>query len=79
MAGLTNEGFEIKRLADLKADDDALAVELFQDLVSPGDIVDTSASSTIGRLIGLHIPSLADLWEVAQQVYLAFDLSLIHI
>ena len=73
MAGLTNEGFEIKRLADLKADDDALAVELFQDLVSPGDIVDTSASSTIGRLIGLHIPSLADLWEVAQQVYLAFD------
>lgn len=73
MAGLTNEGFEIKRLADLKADDDALAVQLFQDLVSPGDIVDTSASSTIGRLIGLHIPSLADLWEVAQQVYLAFD------
>lgn len=73
MAGLSNTGFEIKRLADLKADDDALAVQLFQDLVSPGDLVDTSASSTIGRLIGLHIPSLADLWEVAQQVYLAFD------
>lgn len=73
MAGLSDSGFEIKRLADLKADDDALAVQLFQDLVSPGDIVDTSASSTIGRLIGLHIPSLADLWEVAQQVYLAFD------
>ena len=73
MAGLSNSGFEIKRLADLKADDDALAIQLFQDLVSPGDIVDTSASSAIGRLIGLHIPSLADLWEVAQQVYLAFD------
>lgn len=73
MAGLSNSGFEIKRLADLKADDDALAVQLFQDQVAPGDIVDTSASSTIGRLIGLHIPSLADLWEVAQQVYLAFD------
>lgn len=73
MAGLSDSGFEIKRLADLKADDDALAVQLFQDLVQPGDIVDTSASSAIGRLIGLHIPSLADLWEVAQQVYLAFD------
>lgn len=73
MAGLSDSGFEIKRLADLKADDDTLAVQLFQDLVQPGDIVDTSASSAIGRLIGLHIPSLADLWEVAQQVYLAFD------
>lgn len=73
MAGLSDSGFEIKRLADLKANDDALAVQLFQDLVRPGDIVDTSASSAIGRLIGLHIPSLADLWEVAQQVYLAFD------
>lgn len=73
MAGLSDSGFEIKRLADIKADEDTLAVQLFQDLVSPGDIVDTSASSAIGRLIGLHIPSLADLWEVAQQVYLAFD------
>lgn len=73
MAGLSDSGFEIKRLADLKADDDALAIQLFQDLVQPNDIVDTSASSAIGRLIGLHIPSLADLWEVAQQVYLAFD------
>ena len=71
--GLSDEGFTIKRLADLKADDDALADELFLPLVAPGDIVDKSASSTIGRLIGLHIPSLADLWEVAQQVYLAFD------
>lgn len=71
--GLSDEGFTIKRLADLKADDDALADELFLPLVAPGDIVDKSASSTIGRFIGLHIPSLADLWEVAQQVYLAFD------
>lgn len=71
--GLSDEGFTIKRLADLKADDDALVDELFLPLVAPGDIVDKSASSTIGRLIGLHIPSLADLWEVAQQVYLAFD------
>jgi uncharacterized phage protein gp47/JayE len=71
--GLSPEGFTIKRLADLKADDDALADELFLPLVSPGDIVDKSASSTIGRLIGLHIDPLSDLWEIAQQVYLAFD------
>lgn len=73
MAGLSDTGFEIKRLADLKAEDEALAVQLFQDLVSPGDIVGTTPDTAIGRLIGLHIPSLADLWEVAQQVYLAFD------
>lgn len=73
MAGLSNQGFEIKRLADLKAEDEALAVQLFQDLVAPGDIVGTTPDTAIGRLIGLHIPSLADLWEVAQQVYLAFD------
>lgn len=73
MAGLSNQGFEIKRLADLKAEDEALAVQLFQDLVEPGDVVGTTPDTAIGRLIGLHIPSLADLWEVAQQVYLAFD------
>lgn len=73
MAGLSDTGFEIKRLADLKAEDEALAVQLFQDLVSPGDIVGTTPDTAIGRLIGLHIPSLADLWEVAQQIYLAFD------
>lgn len=73
MAGLSDTGFEIKRLADLKAEDEALAVQLFQDLVAPGDIVNVSPDGAIGRLIGLHIPSLADLWEVAQQVYLAFD------
>ncbi len=73
MAGLSDTGFEIKRLADLKAEDEALAVQLFQDLVAPGDVVNVSPDGAIGRLIGLHIPSLADLWEVAQQVYLAFD------
>lgn len=73
MAGVTDSGFVIKRLAEILSDDRALAVQLFQDLVQPGDIVDTSDSSALGRLIALASPSEADLWEAAQEVYAAFD------
>ena len=73
MAGLTDAGFIIKRLADILADDRALAVQLFQDLVVPGDTVDVSDSSALGRLTSLAAPSEADLWEAAQEVYAAFD------
>lgn len=73
MAGVTDAGFVIKRLADILADDRALAVQLFQDLIQPGDQVDTSDSSALGRLISLAAPSEADLWEAAQEVYAAFD------
>lgn len=73
MAGLTDAGFVIKRLADILADDRAWAVQLFQDLIQPGDQVDTSDSSALGRLISLAAPSEADLWEAAQEVYAAFD------
>lgn len=73
MAGLTDSGFVIKRLAEILADDRALAVQLFQDLVSPGQNVDTSDSSALSRLISLAAPSEADLWEAAQEVYAAFD------
>lgn len=73
MAGVTDAGFVIKRLAEILADDRALAVQLFQDLVQPQDIVDTSDSSALGRLISLASPSEADLWEAAQEVYAAFD------
>lgn len=73
MAGISDAGFIIKRLADILADDRALAVQLFQDLVVPGDTVDVSDSSALGRLISLAAPSEADLWEAAQEVYAAFD------
>lgn len=73
MAGLTDAGFVIKRLTEILADDRALAVQLFQDLVQPQDIVDVSDSSALGRLISLAAPSEADLWEAAQEVYAAFD------
>lgn len=71
--GLTDRGFVIKRLADLQADQVALAIQLFQDRVAVGDTVDTSSSAALGRLIALSLPAQADLWEVAQQVDSAFN------
>lgn len=73
MAGMTEKGFTTKRQHEIISDGKSKAVEIFQDLVPPGDVVDTSDSSTIGRFIGLNSVPLADLWEAAQQVYLAFD------
>jgi uncharacterized phage protein gp47/JayE len=73
MAGLTPEGLVIKRLTDILSDNRQRAVQLFQDLVSVGDVVDTSASSALGRLIALAAPGEADLWEAVQEVYSAFD------
>ena len=73
MAGLSPEGLVIKRLSEVLTEKRARAVTLFQDLVSPGDVVDTSDSSALGRLISLAAPSEADLWEALQEVYSAFD------
>lgn len=73
MAGISDQGFAIKRLTEILSDLRAEAVTLFQDMVEPGDVVDTSDSSALGRLIAIVSPSLADLWEVAQADYSAFD------
>lgn len=74
MAGLTDSGLDIKRLVEVITDLRQEAVPIFQDLLEdPNDIVDTSEDSTLGRLIGLISPSLADLWEAVQEVYSAFD------
>jgi len=73
MAGISDQGFTIKRMTEILSDLRAEATSLFQDLVEPGDQVDTSDSSALGRLISLVSPSLADLWEVAQADYQAFD------
>src|SRR5690606_5453849 len=73
MAGISDQGFTIKRMTEILSDLRAEATSLFQDLVEPGDQVDTSNSSALGRLVALVTPSLADLWEVAQADYQAFD------
>lgn len=73
MAGLTDSGLDILRLPEILAVLRQRGVDAFQDLVSPGDQVDTSDSSAIGRVIGIISEPLSDLWEVAQQVYSAFD------
>lgn len=73
MAGISDQGFTIKRMTEILSDLRAEAVTLFQDQVEPGDQVDVSDSSALGRLIALASPSLADLWEAAQADYAAFD------
>lgn len=73
MAGLTKDGLTIKRLPDVINSMRGQAIPVFQDLVVPGDVVDTTDSSTIGRIIGLVSNDLADLWEALQEVYWAYD------
>jgi uncharacterized phage protein gp47/JayE len=71
--GISDEGFTLKRLNDILTEQRAKAVQLFQDLTAEGDLVDTSDSSLLGRLIALDAAGDADLWEVAQQSWSAFD------
>lgn len=73
MAGVTNAGFVPKRLGDIITGLKENAKPIFQDLVPPGEEVDTSDTSTVGRLIGLIAPDMDELWQAAQQVYQAFD------
>lgn len=73
MAGLTDQGLEIKRLSQVREDLRREAIEFFNDLVPDGEVLDTSSASTLGRLIGLVAPSETDLWESLQEVYLSFD------
>lgn len=76
MAGMTPAGFELKRLPEIISESKQRAVPIFQDLLTnPDDVVDTSDSSTIGRLVNLQAPSIADLWEALQGVYSSFDLN----
>ena len=73
MAGVEYAGFVQKRLPELRQDLQQKAVEIFQDLLQPGEVVDVSDSATIGRLISLILPSLTDLWEASGQNYSSFD------
>lgn len=71
--GVTPEGFSIKRLQEVLEQNRLYAEQVFADLVEDGEAVDTTDSSTIGRLTKLVAPSSAELWEVAQEVYSSLD------
>lgn len=71
--GINDTGFEIKRLEDIIEEKRALAVSLFQDLLEEGDFVDTSDSSTLGRLISLATQAEAVTWEQLQLAYSSLD------
>lgn len=73
MAGLSDTGFSVKRLNDILASLKANAETELAAFVEPGDIVNTSDTSVIGRLNKIFAAPLADLWEAAQDVYTAFD------
>jgi len=63
MAGLTAEGLEIKRLADLQVDLEARLVSAF------GPNTRTGPDSVFGQLAGVFNAELALVWELAQQLY----------
>lgn len=67
MAGLTAEGFEQKRLEDIKN-------ELDEDFKTEfGEDTDVSAESVNGQLIANMSKALADIWELAGAVYASQD------
>lgn len=67
MAGLTSEGLEIKTLAEVKTSCEDRVKATF------GEQADVSPRSVFGQLIGVFAPELADVWELAQQLYDAID------
>lgn len=73
MAGLSDQGLEILSLVDVINNLKQRAREIFADQVEAGDVVNTDDNSALGRLIGVVSPSAADLWELSQQVYDAFN------
>ncbi len=75
MAGLSEEGYTIKRLSEILEDLRNKAQEIFADLVPEGDIVNTDNNSVLGRMIGIIAPSLSDNWEASQEVYDAFNIN----
>ena len=73
MAGLTPEGLTIKTLDNVITDLEAQAAIVFADMVKPGDVVDVSGNTALGRMIGVIAPSLFDVWEGIQQVHNSFS------
>lgn len=67
MAGVTNEGFRIKRLRQIIADLETEARNQY------GDDISTDVNTVLGRALRVDAPSLSDLWEAAEEVYNSFN------
>jgi len=67
MAGLSKEGFERKRLSTIKTEiEEALKTQF-------GEDIDLRAESVFGQIVGVLALPISELWEEAENVYLAFD------
>lgn len=73
MAGLSSTGLVIKRLEEIIAGQKEQAQILWQDQVGPGDVVDVSDNTALGRILLNPTLEYADLWEAVQQVYDSFN------
>lgn len=62
--GLTEDGFRPKRLQDIKEGIETALIDRFT-------IVDVSAESVVGQLVGIFSKEHADLWEQLSNVYSA--------
>lgn len=67
MAGLTREGFERKRLSDIKSEIESALKTQF------GGDIDLRAESVFGQIVGVLSLPISELWEEAENVYLSFD------
>jgi hypothetical protein len=67
MAGLTTDGFDSKTLADIEA-----SIVARQRATIDANL-DTTEFELIGQLNGIYAGELAELWEVAQELYDSFD------
>ncbi len=67
MAGLSPDGFSIKRLAEVISDRQASARNYF------GNDAAVGVNDVLGRALRIHSPAEADLWELAEAVYNSFN------
>jgi len=66
MAGVTNEGFELKRLLQIISELEQEAKNQY------GNDIQTDANTVLGRALRITSPSLSDLWEASEEVYNSF-------
>lgn len=66
MAGITDNGFEIKRLADIKEEFKAAFLAIFPDANMADETID-------GQINSLFADAFSDIWELAQDIYNSND------